>query len=526
VALFLIGLSGGAYVIGHKDYSQRLRSTLLKIEAVTALSLFLSLFLANQIPGLLASTGLRFNIHSWTGLLILQILCASLLILLPAFLMGCVMPLVLVWASYTHSAMSIQLVGRSYAMNTMGAIAGAFIAGFILIPRTSTSTTVRFAATLCLVVVGLVYKPGRHVVDPDLRRSLFAGATVLSIILLFALSPPMNASDLSIGAYDSLVRALAKTRDSISREVSASNGPETHKLLLYEEGPTSTVSVRKDWGVTSLAINGRTNASDSEDMATQVMVAQLPLLIASSIDHGLIVGFASGVTVGAMLQSGVESIECLELERATVKASRFFEHVNNRPLNDSRLHLIIDDARTYLRVTPKRYDIIVSEPSHPWVPGVANLFTEEFFRLGRSHLNDNGVFVQWVQIYQLSTDSLRSVLATYQKVFSHVMLFRVGGAAKGKDLILVGSKVPLTFDRLRERMGDSLMAAELARVGMKTAEDVMSWYVCDETRLAPAVAGAVINTDDNMHIETVVPREAFKPLMQDNAAWIEMLSVK
>jgi spermidine synthase len=261
-------------------------------------------------------------------------------------------------------------------------------------------------------------------------------------------------------------------------------------------------------------------------MATQVMVAQLPLLIASSIDHGLIVGFASGVTVGAMLQSGVESIECLELERATVKASRFFEHVNNRPLNDSRLHLIIDDARTYLRVTPKRYDIIVSEPSHPWVPGVANLFTEEFFRLGRSHLNDNGVFVQWVQIYQLSTDSLRSVLATYQKVFSHVMLFRVGGAARGKDLILVGSKVPLTFDRLRERMGDSRMAAELARVGMKTAEDVMSWFVCDETRLAPAVAGAVINTDDNMHIETVVPREAFKPLMQDNAAWIEMLSVK
>ena len=84
-----------------------------------------------------------------------------------------------------------------------------------------------------------------------------------------------------------------------------------------------------------------------------------------------------------MLQSPIESLDCVELEPATIPASRYFEHVNNRPLTDPRLNLLIDDARTYLRVTPKRYDMIISEPSHPWVPGVANLFTREFFEMTR-----------------------------------------------------------------------------------------------------------------------------------------------
>jgi spermidine synthase len=217
----------------------------------------------------------------------------------------------------------------------------------------------------------------------------------------------------------------------------------------------------------------------------------------------------------------------VELEPVTVKAAQmYFEHVNNRPTFDPRLHLIIDDARTYLRVAPSSYDIIVSEPSHPWVPGVANLFTKEFFELGRSRLNKDGLFLQWVQIYQLSTDSLRSVIATYRSVFPHIMLFRVGGASVGKDLILVGSGVPLTLDRMEERMRDIRIQTELARIGIRQKQDVEAWYVCDETQLDPAIAGAPLNTDDNMRIENRAPREAFLPLMQNNSAWIEDLAAK
>ena len=323
---------------------------------------------------------------------------------------------------------------------------------------------------------------------------------------------------------------LAKSRGAVEDESVQRQGPEIHQLLMYEEGPTSTVSVRKDWGILSMAINGRTNASDREDMPTQVMLGQMPLLLAPHLRNALIVGYATGVTAGAILQSPIESVECVELEPATVNGSRFFEHVNNRPLDDPRLHLIIDDARTYLRVVPTRYDMIVSEPSHPWVPGVANLFTREFFQLGRDRLNDDGVFVQWVQIYQLSTDSLRSVLATFHQSFPYVLVFRVQTAWEGKDLLLVGSKTPLAIDnvadRIKQRMSDPRIAAELGRINIKSDRDVMAWYVCDEKQLAPAVAGAVINTDDNMHIETTAPREAFRPLLETNANWIEALVKK
>jgi len=526
VALFLMGLSAGAFVIARRNLSTILRETVLKVELFTAGSIVLSLVMANKIPALLVNTGVRLHINSWAGLLTLQIFSVALMILLPAFLMGMIMPLVLVWAGTKGKDQSVRLVGRSYAVNTIGAIAGAFVAGFVLIPKLSTRFTILFAAALCLMVAAAAYQPKVAEKDRDLQRALAAGLTLVVIVLLFIVAPRMNLGDLSVGAYDSLVRVLAKSRGAVEDETVQQRGPEIHQLLMYDEGPTSTVSVRKDWDITSMAINGRTNASDSEDMATQVMLGQMPLLLAPRLKNALVVGFATGVTAGAILQSPIESVECVELEPATVNGSRFFEHVNHHPLNDPRLHLIIDDARTYLRVNPTRYDIIVSEPSHPWVPGVANLFTREFFQLGRERLNDDGIFVQWLQIYQLSTDSLRSILATFHETFPYVQVFRVQGAWKGKDLLLVGSKTPLTLDHIKERVAEPRISVELARVNIKSEADVRAWYVCDEKQLAPAVAGSVINTDDNMHIETTVPREAFRPLLETNGAWLESLGKK
>ena len=495
VALFLIGLALGAWLVALKDRSQTLRSAILKVELLTVASLLLSLFVLNKTPVVLITLGLKLQISSWLGLLLLQIFCATLLILVPSVLMGMVMPLVLVWAGREPAR-----VGRSYAINTIGAIAGAFVTGFLLIPKTSTRFTLLFAATCCLVVACIAYRPAESARDPALKRALAIGSIPFLVILIFILAPPMNLADLSIGAYDSLVRVLAQTREGTSDQADPEG--QVHELLMYREGPSATVSVRRDQNTLSLAINGRTNASDSAfDMPTQVMLGRLPVLIAPKIEDGLVIGYATGITMGAMLQSDVKSVTCVELEPRTVEASRYFEHVNHRPLEDPRAKLIIDDARTFLRVTPNRYDMIVSEPSHPWVPGVANLFTQEFFELGRERLNDDGIFVQWVQIYQLSTESLRSVLATYQKVFPHVLVFRVN---KSKDLLLVGSDRAVNLDRLDG--------------------EVRSWFVCDETKLAPAVAGAQINTDDNMHIEMTVPREAFRPLMQGNAEWVEALA--
>ncbi|HZJ44069.1 MAG TPA: fused MFS/spermidine synthase [Pyrinomonadaceae bacterium] len=527
VALFLIGLAAGASLVSRFLKDSVLRNSLMKVELLTTATLVISLYVVNLIPALVISLGLNLKINSWAGLLSLQVLAASLLVLLPALLMGMIMPLVLVWASGDEQH-AVNLVGQSYAVNTVGAIIGAFTAGFVLIPKLSTRFTILFAATTCLIVAGIAYQPGEKAKDPALRKSIVAGAIpILIIAMFFVFAPQMNKADLSIGAYDSLIRILAKSREGGNAEGAEQGRTDNHKLLMYNEGPTATVSVRDDLGTISLAINGRTNASDSDfDMPTQVMLSQLPLLVAPKIDNALIIGFATGISVGSLLQSPIESVTCLELETATIAASRFFNHVNHLPLDDPRTHLIIDDARTFLRVTPNKYDMIISEPSHPWVPGVANLFTKEFFELSRERLSDEGVFVQWVQVYQLSTESLQSVLATYHSVFPHVLMFRVGGPEKGKDLILIGGKQRLDLNHLSARFADPRMAAETGRVELKSEKDVRDWFVCDETRLGPAVRGARINTDDNMLIETTVPREAFRPLMQSNSQWVSSLAVE
>ncbi|HMH42393.1 MAG TPA: hypothetical protein VK557_02830, partial [Pyrinomonadaceae bacterium] len=415
-------------------------------------------------------------------------------------------------------------VGLSYAINTIGAIAGALVAAFILIPVAGTRLTAFWIASICIVIAGAAYRPGPAVRDRALARSLSIGITALLIIAAFAVWPRLNVNALSIGVYDSFVRILAQSRGDVP-ENNENDRPEDHQLLMFQEGRTATVSVRRDWGITSVAINGRTNASDGGDMPTQVMLGQLGLLAAPRTGNGLIVGFATGVTAGSVLQSSIADVDCVEIEPAAVASSHYFEHVNNHPLSDPRLHLIIDDARTYLRVNPNLYDLIISEPSHPWVPGVANLFTREFFTLGRDRLRSDGVFVQWLQIYQLSNESLQSALATFSEVFPHLAVFQIQGAAKGKDLIVVGSRVPINLDHMSERMSEPRVSADLKRIGMETPADIMKWFVCDETRLRPAVAGAVINTDDNMRIESVAPREAFRPSTGENGAWIEALNL-
>jgi len=529
LALFLVGLALGAWIVSRRAMTElvRLRRMLTWVQLVTAALLFLSLRFTSFVPSLLINLGFRTGVNSWIGLLALQILAATLLVLAPAVLMGMTMPLVLTWAGRSIAgenspSRSAKMVGQAYAVNTLGAITGSIATAFFLIPVTSTRFTVFCMAALCVAVAGVAYLPRPDVKDPALSRSISVGLAMVLIIVMMMTWPLLNLNALSAGAYDSFVRVLAKSRGGVP-ENEQSGKPDEHRLLSYQEGRTATVSVRRDWGITSIAINGRTNASDTEDMPTQIMLGEFAMLLAPKIDDVFMIGFATGVTAGSVLQSPVTSVECVEIEPAAIASSQYFEHVNNRPLSDPRLRMIVDDARTYLRVNPKNYDVIISEPSHPWVPGVANLFTREFFTLGRQRLRPDGIFVQWFQTYQLSTENLRTVLATFNEVFPHVAVFRVQGAAKGKDLILVGSAAPVTLDHIAERINRPQVRADLDRIGLKTAEEVKAWFVCDESRLAPAIRGAVINTDDNMQVETLAPRQAFRPSVEANAGWIEAL---
>jgi hypothetical protein len=174
--------------------------------------------------------------------------------------------------------------------------------------------------------------------------------------------------------------------------------------------------------------------------------------------------------------------------------------VNHDPLSNPRVRLYEDDARHLLLASPDTYDVIVSEPSHPWVPGVASLFTRDFYELAARRLHPDGVFAQWVQTYQISADTYRTLLATFQSVFPEVLVFRSPG---GSDTILIGSRQPLVLDlgEIDRRWRVEATRAELARRGLETPEHLLAGLYLGPAAVRDMVRGAVLNTDDNLYVE-------------------------
>jgi spermidine synthase len=177
-------------------------------------------------------------------------------------------------------------------------------------------------------------------------------------------------------------------------------------VVVVKEGLTASVMVAEQPSVNNLflAVNGKVEASTAGDMETQLMCAHLPLLLHPAPRDVLVIGLASGITAGAVATHPVRSIRVAQIEAAMIPAARRFDSVNGGVLNDPRLRLTINDARNELTFSPRRYDVVVSEPSNPWMTVASNLFTEEFFRLARERLHPAGIFSQWIQTYGLATE--------------------------------------------------------------------------------------------------------------------------
>jgi len=347
----------------------------------------------------------------------------------------------------------------------------------------------------------------------------FGLTAVACIGLVHWQRPPWDTLLMSSGMYQYAARISEPTREGIR-----AYAVDPFETLFYEEGRSSVVSVAvsRNTGELWLANNGKVDASSGGDMSTQVILAHLPLLLGHRADRALVIGLASGVSAGSLLlDHRLEHLDIAELEAATVRASHFFDEVNHRPLEDPRTHLHLNDARNHLMRTPDGYyDLVVSEPSNPWISGVSNLFTREFFALGRSKLSEHGVWVQWLHIYHLAPEDLRSLLATFADVYPHVGVFRVGGL----DLVLIGASQPLALnvDTVDQYVGQSqAVVDDLNRVGFANAEDIMSLYQFDREVLLRMVGDVELNTDDNMRIEYAAPLALHASTSAGNIAMLE-----
>ena len=219
----------------------------------------------------------------------------------------------------------------------------------------------------------------------------------------------------------------------------------------------------------------------------------------------MVIGLASGITVGAVATHPVESIRVIEVEKQMEPAARLFEAHNNYVLDDPRLELSFNDARNDLEFSSNSYDVIISEPSNPWMTVAANLFTEDFFSMAKTRLREGGVFSQWIQNYYLPREDLRSIIAAFRDSFEYVMLFET---FDGIDLLLMGSQEPIVLDleRFETRMSELRVRMDLGRVGVRRPLDLVSLYRVGPEQIDRLIEGAERNTDDNARVEFSAPK--------------------
>jgi spermidine synthase len=521
--VYLIALGTGSALAARRAPRGTIGSDLALAHLVTALGLVAAVFCVNSLPYWYMGLYSWFGPQTSGGSVARAIVTTAIVLGVPVVAAGTILPLALAAVVPRDGVGTGPAVGRLYALNTFGAIIGAIVAGFLLVPHLGTQTSILGVAVVA-TAVGLAF-----VATAPTPRWLRPAAAMAAAVIVagVVLRPTWNFHDLhagvaepgrfsGLGGGEDVAPAAGRgapaatappaatppaTGEPAAATTPAPQGRAGERVLYQREGPTATVAiVQLDNGDRTLIINARTNASDGPiDMGTQMLLAHIPLLLAPRTDDVFIIGWGSGVTVGAATQTPAKRITAVELEPAVVEASHFFDHANHAPLKDARVRLYEDDARHILLASEDTYDVIISEPPHPWVAGVANLFTRDFYQIAQRRLREGGIFTQWLQTYQITLDTYRSILATFLDAFPNVMIFHPPG---GADTILVGSQAPLVID-LEElgRRWQGATAEDLARLGMMRPEYLLGTLYLGPDAVRKIAEGGRINTDYNMYVE-------------------------
>jgi len=406
-------------------------------------------------------------------------------------------------------------VGNIYAANTIGAILGSLLTGFLFINLFGLQRTI-FYISMVNMLIGLFFlscniTPRRlksacpsHIACYGRR----AATIVISYLLLFFFLPPWNKFILNSGVF-----AYAKIyAEESNRFTEWKKMMQEGKILYYKEGLHSTVMVRQDpeTDIISLSIDGKVDASNNidGDMYTELLVGHLPLMLHSNPERVLLIGLASGITLGAVQKHKVKEIICVEIEPAMKQACKFFNKWNQNCLQDTRTKLIINDARNYLLSVKEKYDIIISEPSNPWISSCSKLFTREYFEICKKRLTKNGIFCQWFQHYKMSLRDFKIGIKTFQSVFPHTSLWLSGGG----DTILIGTgqALKIKYEVLKERFKNSNIKSDLKKMVLDKPASFLTNFLMGEKRVIKYTGDVLpLNTDNRPIIEFSAPRSLY-----------------
>ena len=378
-----------------------------------------------------------------------------------------------------------RLVGEVYGANTVGAILGSLGFSLILIPRAGTQHSEQILIALSVLAAIVLQRVSMTTAGKTAGAVLAAGLVLWSV-------PAIPWQLIAFG------RRLATTTGSWTP-------------LYIAEGMNSSVAYTKYENVTTyFHVSGKTEASaEPQDMRLQRLLGHLPALLHAKPKSVLVVGCGAGVTAGTfVVHPEVEHITIVEIEPLIPPASaRYFSRENHNVMRDGRTRIVYDDARHYILTSDEKFDIITSDPIHPWVKGIAPLYSTEYFELVKQHLNPGGFVTQWVPLYESNVETVQSEIATFFEAFPNGTIWgNLNTDGQGYDVVLVGQaeKLRINIDDLQRRLDraeDKAVAASLSEVGYKSAVDLLSTYAVEASDLRSWLRRAQVNTDRNLRLQ-------------------------
>ena len=422
--------------------------------------------------------------------IIFEFTLSLMAIFIPTLLIGAVFPVVS--KVYARGTGRIgRAIGELYAANTLGAILGSFVAGFVLIPLLGLQRSVSLLAMINLFIgsAALLFDPcaGRQ----DRPRAEGGLQPVPSKVLVpFRAYGPIALSVILAAA---MLSSLPQGMYLGFRE-----GPGEH-LIFYKEGIDSTVAVfhvkDKDFKVSF--VNGRMEVpTDNLSMQTFHLLGHLPLLLHPDPQQVLVLSFGNGIVSSAIAQHReVQRIDAVDLSSEMIEASRKYAEENNNVLDDPRLHIIIEDARNYLLRTDKRYDVITADATHPMNSCSWALFTRQFYQLNRAHLKPGGIMIQWLPLHDLALGDYKRIVKTFKSIFPHTTLWQMDNPYS-THTVLLGTPEQLSLDV--RAIDARLDGAEISPV-LGKAERLPTHFLMDEEAIDRYTAGVNIVTDDNAY---------------------------
>jgi spermidine synthase len=454
----------------------------------------------------LTRSGFGASVGVWT-------VVAGFVILPAAIVSGIQFPLVI--GLYGKGTNKVgQDVGAAYFANTVGAIVGALAGGFGLIPLLGAVgswklvvVSLSIGATLALVL------DARTAATPlAAAAARWAMAWVPSALLL-AVGPTAFWRHAGIGAG----RADVGLEGAGTGSLSFLEHMMARSTRWEEDGVESSVALSQTAGFT-FVVNGKADGNVLGDSPTQVMSGLLAMLLHGDARSAMVVGLGTGSTAGWMgAVPSLERVDVVELEPAILRVARDAAPVNEHVLDNPKVHIHLADAREYLRTTPNRYDVIFSEPSNPYRAGISSLYTAEYYRAAADRLSPSGLFVQWVQAYEVDGWAVATVVTTLRKVFADVEIWQTMAG----DLLLVGRAAHVRLDEARARKTlaeEPYNRAARAAWGTSSLEGVLSHFVAraDLSEVIVKNDLGALNTDDQNFLEFAFARSVGRSRRVDN----------